>query len=402
MVDSMRVIGPPATIAVLGGGQLGAMLCEAGRRMGYRMMVLSEHAEDPAGRWADHHVIGDTRDPGTVARVARQADVLTNEFEQVPPEVLAAAEAVGTCRVAPGSAVQETCRDRRREKGLFAAHGFPHGPFAGVETEEEMVAGYQRLAETGGAGKAVVAKTARGGYDGKGQKWIKPAEGVAGARRVWAQLGGGGGVPLMLEQRVEFVAEASVIVARSPRGEAVSFPMFRNEHRHGILFQTVTPGGFAEATEREARLHAAGISEKLGVVGLLAVEMFVLADGRVLMNELAARPHNSGHVTLRACARSQFELHIAAICNLPLGGNVELLRPGVMTNLLGDLWQGGEPRWAELFAEPHGTLHLYGKTPRPGRKMGHMIHTAGTVGEAAAAANGVFGKLVGKGEGGRG
>ncbi len=385
MSIAARVIPAPATIAILGGGQLGAMLCEAGRRMGYRMVVLSEHEGDPAGRWADHHVIGDTRDPGTVVRVARQADVLTNEFEQVPPEVLQAAEAVGTCQVAPGSHVQETCRDRRREKGLFAAHGFPTGPFAAVERADEMVAAIEKLAGGTGA-KGVIAKTARGGYDGKGQKWIKNAE---QARHAWEQLGG---VPLMLEQAVPFVSEASVIVARSSGGGSASFPMFRNEHRNGILFQTVTPGGFSAETERQARTYAEGIAEKLGVVGLLAVEMFVLADGSVRMNELAARPHNSGHVTLRACTRSQFEMHIAAICNLPLAP-VELLRPGVMTNLLGDLWKQGEPRWGELFREPHGTLHLYGKTPRAGRKMGHMIHMASTAEEALAAANGVFAAL---------
>lgn len=386
MIDVMKEILPPATIAILGGGQLGAMLCEAGRRMGYKMVVLSEQEGDPAGRWADHHVIGDTRDPGTVARIARGADVLTNEFEQVPPEVLAAAERVGTCRVAPGSAVQETCRDRRREKRLFAEHGFPHGPFAVVEEAEEMAPAYVKLSA---GGKRVVAKTARGGYDGKGQKWIKSVE---GAQKAWEGLGGGGGVPLMLEQGVEFVAEASVIAARSPSGASASFPMFRNEHRNGILFQTVTPAGVSAETEKQARACAEGIAEKLGVVGLLAVEMFVLADGGVLMNELAARPHNSGHVTLRACTRSQFEMHIAAICNLPLSP-VQVLRPGVMTNLLGDLWKRGEPRWGELFAEPHGTLHLYGKSPRPGRKMGHMIHTAATAEEALEAANGVFAKL---------
>jgi 5-(carboxyamino)imidazole ribonucleotide synthase len=192
---------------------------------------------------------------------------------------------------------------------------------------------------------------------------------------------------------VEFVAEASVIAARSPSGASASFPMFKNEHRNGILFQTVTPGGFSAETEKKARACAEGIAEKLGVVGLLAVEMFVLADGEVLMNELAARPHNSGHVTLRACTRSQFEMHIAAICNLPLSP-VEVLRPGVMTNLLGDLWKRGEPKWGELFAEPHGTLHLYGKSPRPGRKMGHMIHTAETAADALAAANAVFARLI--------
>ncbi|HUO09080.1 MAG TPA: 5-(carboxyamino)imidazole ribonucleotide synthase [Phycisphaerae bacterium] len=391
------VILPPATIAILGGGQLGAMMCEAGRRMGYRMVVLSEDASDPAGRWADEHVIGDTRDAQTVVALAQRAQVLTNEFEQVPPEVLEAAERVGAgrgCRVAPSSAVQRTCRDRRHEKMLFAKFNFPHGPFAIVESADGVAAAYEKLAAGGGGGaKKVVAKVARGGYDGKGQMWLE-SSGDAG--RVWEELIGPGGGALMLEQAVPFIAEASVIAARSPSGQSASFPMFRNEHRNGILFQTVTPAGFSAETEKKARAYAEGIAEKLGVVGLLAVEMFVLENGDVWMNELAARPHNSGHVTLRATTRSQFEMHIAAICNLPLVP-VESLLPGVMTNLLGDLWtsrNGAEPRWNEIFEEPHGTLHLYGKTPRPGRKMGHMIHTGHTVEEALVAANSVFGRLT--------
>ncbi len=389
-MTSDSVILPPATIAILGGGQLGAMLCEAGRRMGYHMLVLSEDVSDPAGKWADEHVIGDTRDVETVVALAQRAQVLTNEFEQVTPEVLAAAERVGTCRVAPSSVVQRTCRDRRHEKTLFAKFGFPHGPFAIVESAGQVVEAYEKMAA---GGLKVVAKVARGGYDGKGQMWL---ESRADAEGVWGELIGDNPGALMLEQGVAFVAEASVIAARSPGGESASFPMFRNEHRNGILFQTVTPAGFSAETERKARAYAEGIAEKLGVVGLLAVEMFVLANGDVWMNELAARPHNSGHVTLRATTRSQFEMHIAAICNLPLVP-VELLRPGVMTNLLGDLWtsrNGAEPNWNEIFTEPHGTLHLYGKLPRPGRKMGHMIHTGKTAEEALTAANGVFGRLT--------
>jgi 5-(carboxyamino)imidazole ribonucleotide synthase len=399
MVDVQRVILPPATIAVLGGGQLGAMLCEAGRRMGYRMIVVSSDASDPAGHWADRHIVGDMRDPQVVLGVAGAADVLTNEFEQVPPEVLEEVERAGLCRVAPSSAVQRTCRDRRLEKGLFAKHGFPHGPFEIVEKREQMRGAYEKLAisREGGEKKRVVAKLACGGYDGKGQIWIDSAE---DAESVYGELvrdrRGAEGTALLLEQAVEFVAEASVIAARSPSGQSASFPMFRNEHRNGILFQTVMPTGFSAETEATARKYAEGIAEKLGVVGLLAVEMFVLANGEVWMNELAARPHNSGHVTLRATTRSQFEMHIAAICNLPLVA-VETLRPAVMTNLLGDLWKNGEPRWGELFRKPHGTLHLYGKTPRPGRKMGHMIHIAPTRELAVAEALDVFGRLANAG-----
>ncbi|HVS73564.1 MAG TPA: 5-(carboxyamino)imidazole ribonucleotide synthase [Phycisphaerae bacterium] len=398
----LQTILAPATIGILGGGQLGAMLCEAARRMGYTTHVLSESPNDPAARWADRHITGNNADPATVADFARDLDVLTNEFEQVPPEVLQAAESLGTVRVAPSSAVQSVCRDRRHEKSLFATHHFPHGPFAIVNTESELLPAYKQLSTQSSALVPVVAKTARGGYDGKGQLWLRSD---ADAARAWSDLGA---VPLLLEQAVPFIAEASVIVARNPSGQSATFPMFKNEHRHGILHQTLIPAGFPAATEKAARAHAAAIAEKLGVVGLLAVEMFVLDNGDVRMNELAARPHNSGHVTLRATARSQFELHIAAICNLPLGPTappsvteVPLLQPAVMTNLLGDLWRPNpdaptgptEPHWQSLFADPRATLHLYGKSPRPGRKMGHMIHTAPTPTEALAAATTLFNKL---------
>ena len=389
---STDVILPPATIGILGGGQLASMLCEAGKRMGYRMRVLSEDAGDPAHRWADEDVVCDWQETAA-GRGGRPWEeflaglsVLTNEFEQVPSELLRTVErAHPEIRVAPGSQVQRVCQDRREEKRLFEAGGFPHGPFAAVEHAGEAVAAYERLSE--GGKRRVVAKTARGGYDGKGQMWLAH---VGDAQRVWAELGE---VPLLLEAGIEFVAEGSVIVARSGPGACVSFPMFGNTHRNGILFQTVMPAGFSAETEKQARTCAAGIAEKLGVVGLLAVEMFVLSDGRVLMNELAARPHNSGHVTLRAATRSQFELHIAAVCNLPLAAP-EVLAPGVMTNLLGDLWAKREPAWAALFREPRGTLHLYGKEPRPGRKMGHMIHTAATTEGALAEADRVFAQLT--------
>jgi 5-(carboxyamino)imidazole ribonucleotide synthase len=294
----------------------------------------------------------------------------------------------------PASSVQRVCRDRRHEKNLFARFNFPHGPFAIVENETDLLPAYLKLATD--KNLAVVAKTARGGYDGKGQTWLRSQD---DARRAWTDLGA---QPLMLEQAVPFIAEASVIVARSPAGSEASFPMLKNEHKNGILFQTVAPAGFSAETEEQARQCAEGIADKLGVVGLLAVEMFVLADGQVRVNELAARPHNSGHLTERATTRSQFELHIAAICNLPLGegqtGGVRLLRPAVMTNLLGDLWgedSNHEPNWGAVFAEPRGTLHLSGKKEaRPGRKMGHMIHMGEGRKEALAAANEVFAKLA--------
>lgn len=388
-MQSSSPILPPATIGILGGGQLGKMTAEAARHMGYRVLVVSESPKDPAAHWCDEHVCGNPSDPKVVAEAAKKCAVLTNEFEQVSVVALEAAEAVG-CRVAPSSHVQKIVQDRRLEKTFLKDHGFPVGPFRIVESEDQIEQAYRELAAPDKAGEAphrVVAKTARGGYDGKGQRWIKNDQ---DALATWAELGK---VPLMLEQGVPFVAETSVIVARSSDQHAASFPMFRNEHRKGILFQTVIPAGFNDVTEKEARRVAEGIARDIKLTGVIAVEMFVLADGRVLVNELAARPHNSGHVTLRACTRSQFELHVQAICGLPMP-QVDLLRPGVMTNLLGDLWrEGREPDWTRLYEKPTGTLHLYGKSPRPGRKMGHMIHTGSTADEALREATQVFKEL---------
>ncbi len=378
-----KPILPPDHITVLGGGQLGSMLCEAAKRMGYRTFCVSSHETDPARRWADHHLIADPGEPATAARVARQSAVVTVEAESIDPAALEAA-ANASCRVAPSAEVQRTVRDRRLEKLFLRDHGLAVGPFAIAESPKQM----NEAAETllAGGAKKIVAKTARGGYDGKGQRWLHSIEESAD---VWEALGS---TPLVLEAGIDFVAEASVIVARSADGRMTHFPVFQNEHRRGILFQTRMPGDFPPATVAKAIQLGRGTAEALGVVGLLAVEMFILPDGDVFINELAARPHNSGHVTMRAASRSQFEMHIAAICGLPLP-EIHTVQPGVMTNLLGDLWAHGEPDFAKVLADGRGMIHLYGKTPRPGRKMGHMIHTAATLAEAVQAANAVFALL---------
>ena len=374
---------PPELITVLGGGQLGSMLCEAAKRMGYRTFCVSNHETDPARRWADHHLIADPGEPASVARVARQSAILTVEAESIEPVALEAA-ANAQCRVAPSADVQRTVRDRRLEKLFLRDHGLAVGPFATVESAKQMQEATEALFAAGA--KKLVAKTARGGYDGKGQRWIHSAAEAADA---WVALGS---TPLVVESGIDFVAEASVIVARSADGRMTHFPVFQNEHRRGILFQTRMPGDFSPATTAKAIDLGRRTAQALGVVGLLAVEMFILPDGDVLINELAARPHNSGHVTMRAASRSQFEMHIAAICGLPLP-EIHTLQPGVMTNLLGDLWVNGEPDFAKVLADGRGMIHLYGKSPRAGRKMGHMIHTAPTLAEAVQAANAAFALL---------
>ena len=377
---------PPEVITVLGGGQLGSMLCEAAKRMGYRTICVSSHETDPARRWADHHLIADPGEPAAAARVARQSAVLTVEAESIEPAGLEAA-ANAECRVSPSADVQRTVRDRRLEKTFLRDHGLAVGPFATAESATQMREAADTLFAAGA--EKLVAKTARGGYDGKGQRWIHtPAD----AAEAWEALGS---TPLVVESGIDFVAEASVIVARSADGRMSHFPVFQNEHRRGILFQTRMPGDFSPATTAQAIDLGRRTAEALGVVGLLAVEMFILPNGNVLINELAARPHNSGHVTLRATSRSQFEMHIAAICGLPLP-DIHILQPGVMTNLLGDLWAHGEPDFAKVLADGRGMIHLYGKSPRPGRKMGHMIHTAPTLAEAVQAADAAFALLQNK------
>ena len=381
---------PGATIAILGGGQLGSMLCEAAKRMGYRTLGVSNHESDPIARWADHHLVADPSDPATVARLARQAQVITVEAESIDPEALQAAELAGAT-VAPGSQVQRVVRDRRLEKTFLAGVKLPDGQsavgdFRIAESPAQMSRAVAELFAAGA--QKIVCKTARGGYDGKGQRWIQdPHHALA----VFEALGR---VPLVLESGINFSAEASVIVARGADDRITYFPVFRNEHRHGILHQTVMPGGFSEGVAIRAIQMAGAVARQLKVVGLLAVEQFVLPDGRVLVNELAARPHNSGHVTLRAAGRSQFEMHVAAICGLPLP-RVEVLRPAVMTNLLGDLWTTGEPDFPAVLADGRATLHLYGKSPRAGRKMGHLIHTGATCEKALAAADAAWKILSG-------
>ncbi len=387
--DEHRPASGGKSVVILGGGQLGAMLAEAAGHMGIRAIGVSASETDPIRRWCDHHVVADPTDPAMAARVARGGCVVTVETESIPPEVLEAAEAAG-CRAAPAAGAQRVVRDRRLEKTFLSENQLPVGPFRIVESAGAMAEAFAQLAVSAPARPAgagtVVAKTARGGYDGRGQRWLKSAE---QARTAWEALGS---QPLVLEQAVPFVAEASVIVARGAGGQSSTLPMFRNEHRNGILFQTVSPTGFSPAVEQRAMAAAERVAQRLGVVGLLAVEMFVLADGQVLINELAARPHNSGHLSLRACTLSQFELHLAAIMDLPLPP-VNLLQPAVMTNLLGDLWNRGAPDLKLILQDSGANVQLYGKSPRPGRKMGHMIHLGHTAEEAQAAANAAMARL---------
>ncbi len=354
-----RVILPPATIGILGGGQLGRMLILAGRPLGYRFRVFEPKAGNCAGSLADLEVNAPYDDRAALARFAEGCDVITLEFENIPTQALD--ELARHAPLRPGARALEVCQHRRKEKQLFAEAGVPCAPWASADSPAALAAALEKV------GTPCVVKTATLGYDGKGQ--IKLEQPSADAAALWRELGEPAEV--VVEGWVEFEGEYSAICARSATGETRVFPMPRNVHRNHILYQSILPGGLAPETEAEGARIATQLAEALGLVGLLAVEFFH-QEGRLIANEMAPRPHNSGHWTIDGCLTSQFEQHIRAICGLPLGAT-DLRQPCTMTNLLGDAWQDGTADWPALLSRPGLRLHLYDKgDPRPGRKMGHF------------------------------
>jgi len=352
---------PGATLGVLGGGQLGRMFAIAARRMGYRVHTFSPESDAPAGQVSDRQVQAAYDDLDAVRAFARGVDVVTFEFENVPAATAEAAAEQAPVR--PAGRVLHTTQNRLREKGFLAAARFPVTPFLPVRSEDELRAGLAAL------GTPAVLKTAGWGYDGKGQVRIA---GTGEAAAAWAALATEEAV---LEAFVDFAAEVSVVAARGLDGSFAHYGLIENQHRHHILDVSMAPAPLAATApglEREAVELARGVLDALEVVGVLCVELFATTSGRLLINELAPRPHNSGHLTFDACVTSQFEQQLRAICGLSLGAT-DLLQPAAMANLLGDLWQDGEPDWAAACAFPTVKLHLYGKAqPRPGRKMGHL------------------------------
>jgi len=360
---------PGATLGVMGGGQLGRMFVHAAQQMGYFTAVLDPDTASPAGLVAHYHIQSDYVDEQGLAQLMQRSAAITTEFENVPAAALVTLEAHRP--VAPGAQAVAICQDRALEKAHFRRCGVPCAPHAVIETAEQLAAVDAALLPG-------ILKTARLGYDGKGQVTVKTPEDLAAA---WAQLGR---VPCVLEQRLDLAFEVSVIVARNAQGEVVHFPVQRNLHRDGILAVTTVP---TPEVGPELQAQAVGAAESLAAsmhyVGVLCVEFFVLRDGRLVANEMAPRPHNSGHYTLDACDVSQFELQVRAMTGLPLV-SPRLHSPAVMLNLLGDLWfdEAGrtrEPAWAEVLALPGVHLHLYGKlNARAGRKMGHLTVTGST------------------------
>ena len=372
---------PGAVLGVMGSGQLGRMFAIAARRMGYRVHTFSPDYDTPTGQVADLEVTAGYEDEEAVRKFAKGIDVLTFEFENVPSGTVEWAEA--HCPVRPSGRVLHVCQHRLREKEFLAGEGIPIAPFFKVESAGELAAAVAQFARAaapgGGSGEPPcgVLKTAAFGYDGKGQRKLGPGDNLAEA---WGAFEGRTAV---LEKFVAFEREVSVIVARGTDGAMTAWPVCENEHANHILDVTVCPAEIPAGVAENARDIAMSIAVALDLTGVLAVEMFVLPDGALLVNELAPRPHNSGHFSFDASVTSQFEQQVRAVCGLPLGGT-ESLRPAAMANLLGDLWAGGEPDWAAAAAFPEVKIHLYGKTvPKPGRKMGHLTALAATVGDAA-------------------
>lgn len=351
-------IQPGSTIGILGGGQLGRMFAIAARRMGYRIHIFEPQSDSPAGQVSDRQVTADYADVDAVRDFAAKVDVLSFEFENIPLATVEAASGIRPVR--PGGQVLHICQNREREKCFLREKGFPCAPFAVVDSPAALEEAIREI------GLPAVLKTADFGYDGKGQRKIEGAEDPV---VVWKEFGADRGV---LEKWISHTAELSVIVARGTDGDLTAFPASENIHTNHILDVSVVPARIPPEVILQAVEIAGAITRELEVVGLLAVEMFLTGSGDLLINELAPRPHNSGHFSFDACVTSQFEQQLRAICALPLG-STELLSPAVMGNLLGDVWSQGDPDWSRVLRHPGAKLHLYGKAQaRPGRKMGHI------------------------------
>lgn len=362
---------PGATLGVLGSGQLGKMFAMAAARLGYRVHVYAPEHDAPAADVAYRQTVGAFDDAAAVAEFAKSVDVVTLEFENISAAAIETAAKFAPVR--PGGRVLHTTQERLREKGFLRAAGIPCTPFAEATTKEQFAAALAEL------GLPAVLKTAAWGYDGKGQALVRSASEAEAAH---AALNGAAAI---LEGWVDFECEVSMLAARSANGEEAFFGPIANDHAHHILDVSVYPQPRVARLFEDARKIAQAVLRELDVVGLLCVEFFLTRDGRLLVNEIAPRPHNSGHLTIDACNCSQFEQQVRAVCGLPLGSFETIVPAAAMANLLGDVWAAGEPRWEKVLSDPQLRLHLYGKAEaRPGRKMGHLTAIAGSAEEAVA------------------
>ncbi|MFZ1398922.1 MAG: 5-(carboxyamino)imidazole ribonucleotide synthase [Candidatus Promineifilaceae bacterium] len=413
MSKQPQPILPPATIGILGSGQLGRMLALAARRSGYRIYVFSPEASSPAGQVADREFVAAYEDLDAVREFARSVDVVTYEFENVPMATAETCAAIVPLR--PGAQALRVAQNRLREKNFFAENSLPTVPFAPVHSLADLQAGLAQI------GCPSVLKTAVSGYDGKGQvKLNHPHE----AAEAWQTVGE---VDCILEGWIEFEREVSMVAARDLNGRIAHYNLIENSHANHILDVSVAPANVPPPVLAQAEAMVQTVLTALDVVGVLCVEFFLTPGpspwngegSRLLLNEIAPRPHNSGHLTIEACVTSQFEQQLRTVCGLPVG-DTSYLRPAAMANLLGDLWsfsyeetkeQKGErkisaksaksvdknrtPNWTAVLTHPHLKLHLYGKeSARPGRKMGHITALADTVEAAEKIVRGARGKLV--------
>lgn len=363
------MILPGGTLGVVGGGQLGRMFTAEAQRMGYRVVVLDPDPAAPAGQIAHEHVVRAWSDPEALALLAAHADAITTEFENIPADVLRALAAHKPVR--PSGDAIWTTQDRVREKSFLNRIDVATTRWHAVNSPAACEDAWQAV----GAGPAIL-KTSQLGYDGKGQARVASLDAL---RSAWTELGG---VPCILEHQVDLALECSVMVARDTHGAMVTWPIGENVHVDGVLHTTMAPARIPVAVEVQARQVAEQIVEALGYEGVMGVECFLTTDGRLLVNELAPRPHNSGHWTLDASVTSQFEQQVRVVAGLPLGGT-EAFGPTAMVNILGDAWKDGTPHWDRALAHAGVRLHLYGKhEARPGRKMGHLTVTAATATEA--------------------
>lgn len=364
-----RIILPNSTIGVFGSGQLGRMFAIEARKLGFRVHTFSPDSGTPTGQVADIETTASYGDLDAVREFARSVDVVTFEFENVPSATIeAASEFVD---VHPKGEILHTTQNRLREKTFLSGNGFPVTPFRHIKLVDDL---YRATAELR---YPSILKTAGFGYDGKGQAKLKQPDDIESA---FAAMNGSDAV---LEAFVEFEKEVSVVCARGQDGSFVHYGVIENEHVNHILDVSFAPGLVSTTIHTEAVEIARNIADSFGYVGTMCVEFFLTKDEKLLVNEIAPRPHNSGHLTFGPCVTSQFEQQVRAVCGLPLG-STEFYHPAAMANLLGEIWQNGEPNWAAALSEQNVKLHLYGKTdPRPGRKMGHVTAAAETAKNAA-------------------
>ncbi len=373
------MIIPEAILGVLGGGQLGRMFCMAARTMGYQVWVLDPDPNSPAGAVANRHLQADYHDHTALDDMGKHCAAVTTEFENVPAETLEFLESRVTVR--PGSRAVSIARDRILEKTFIREQGLPTAPFFAIRNSADLDNACARLR------LPALLKTAQLGYDGKGQVAVNNLE---DARRGFAELEE---TPCVLEERVDLAKEVSVILARSADGVTAVYPVGENVHVNGILDTTCVPAAITDTTAEQASSMAVNLAEAMQYCGVLAVEFFVTTGGELLINEMAPRPHNSGHYTLDAALTTQFEQQVRTLCGLP-PGSTRLLSPVVMVNILGDLWQSGAPPWDRLLQHDRAKLHLYGKhEPRIGRKMGHYNCLADDVEEALRLAEQIRGAI---------